>query len=105
MDSIQWLQAWYRAKCNDDWEHQYGITIQTLDNPGWTVTIDLVGTSQENRQMREVGDSSNINHVGLEGSHDWLHCMVERNRFVGAGGPTSLVPICDVFRKWVEEGD
>ena len=44
---INWLQDWYKNQCNDEWEHDYGITIGTLDNPGWDVKIDLIGTSLE----------------------------------------------------------
>ncbi|GHB54781.1 hypothetical protein GCM10010331_48120 [Streptomyces xanthochromogenes] len=29
------LQSWYSAQCNGDWEHEWGIKIDTLDNPGW----------------------------------------------------------------------
>jgi len=48
MGLIEQIQAWYAAQCNGDWEHQYGISIDTLDNPGWCVTIDLTRTSLEN---------------------------------------------------------
>ena len=43
MDSnlIHWIEKWYKGNCNGDWEHSYGITIETLDNPGWDFTIDL----------------------------------------------------------------
>jgi hypothetical protein len=34
-DLISWLQRWYTAQCDGGWEHHYGITIGTLDNPGW----------------------------------------------------------------------
>ena len=43
MNSLQWLQQWYYAHCDDTWEHQHGITIQSLDNPGWLVKVDLAG--------------------------------------------------------------
>ncbi|CAN5332574.1 hypothetical protein BH18ACI2_BH18ACI2_12670 [soil metagenome] len=50
------LQKWYESQCNEDWEHQYGVTIGTLDNPGWTVTIDLVNTDLEGREFEEAKD-------------------------------------------------
>jgi immunity protein 53 of polymorphic toxin system len=103
MNSIQWLQQWYHAQCNDTWEHQHGITIQSLDNPGWLVKIDLAGTPLQSLNMREVGKESHVNHKGIEGQHDWLHCTVKDGFFVGAGGPFSLLSICNVFRNWVEK--
>ncbi|MET8161729.1 Imm53 family immunity protein [Sphaerisporangium sp. NPDC005289] len=43
-DAFAFLQSWYASCCNDDWEHSYGVTIDTLDNPGWHLKIDLVDT-------------------------------------------------------------
>ena len=40
-ENLSWLMQWYLAECNDDWEHSYGVKIDTLDNPGWTLKIDL----------------------------------------------------------------
>jgi len=31
---LQFLQEWYLEQCNGDWEHEFGIKIETLDNPG-----------------------------------------------------------------------
>jgi hypothetical protein len=103
MNSITWLQQWYYAQCNDLWEHQHGITIQSCDNPGWLVKIDLAGTAVQEMTMKEVGQLSAVNHSGINGKHDWLHCKIEDGCFVGAGGPFCLMAICDVFRDWVEE--
>jgi len=44
MNALQQLQDWYFAQCNGDWEHRYGVTISTLDNPGWTLEVDLTNT-------------------------------------------------------------
>jgi hypothetical protein len=57
----------------------------------------------EGATMQAVGKLSDVNHFGTEGKQDWMHCSVEGEYFVGAGGPFSLLPICDVFRNWVEE--
>lgn len=65
MNSITWLQQWYRSRCNDLWEHRYGITIQSLDNPGWLVKVDLTGPDLEDKPMNEVGQLSSINHLGI----------------------------------------
>ena len=37
-DELSWLQQWYSAHCDGEWEHGFGVTIATLDNPGWSVT-------------------------------------------------------------------
>jgi hypothetical protein len=39
-DNLTWLMRWYLAECNGDWEHSYGVRVETLDNPGWSLKID-----------------------------------------------------------------
>jgi hypothetical protein len=41
---LVWLQGWYAAQCDGDWEHERGVKIETLDNPEWAIRIDLEGT-------------------------------------------------------------
>lgn len=94
MDEIQWLQRWYRSQCDDEWEHAYGIKIDTLDNPGWSVAIDIKGTTVENRPFQAV----KIERTET----DWIHCRVDKSRWKGFGGPNNLIEIVSVFRNWVE---
>ncbi|GAA4843128.1 Imm53 family immunity protein [Kitasatospora terrestris] len=49
--ALDFLQSWYAEQCNEDWEHGFSIRIATLDNPGWTVEIDLVDTDLEGRRL------------------------------------------------------
>lgn len=53
-DALSRLVKWYEAQCDDDWEHQYGVRIDTLDNPGWSVRVDLQKTSLINRRFTDV---------------------------------------------------
>ena len=45
------IQDWYKINCDGDWEHSYGYKIETLDNHGWSVIIDLkdLTTGQNNK--------------------------------------------------------
>ena len=38
--ALDWLMNWYSAQCDEDWEHQYGVKLETLDNPGWSLIIE-----------------------------------------------------------------
>ena len=91
-DELTELQTWYRAQCNGDWEHRYGLTIGTLDNPGWSVEIDLTGTALASRRFKPIKD--------LAPTQDWLQCEVKDGKFVGHGGPTMLKPILRAFLSW-----
>ena len=98
MDStLARLQQWYAAQCDGDWEHGLGIRIDTLDNPGWRVTIDLAGTDLQGRTFTPI-------ERGLEedATTDW-HCIrVAQNRFEGTGDPTKLAFILDHFMAWAK---
>jgi hypothetical protein len=98
MDSLALLQQWYLQECNEDWEHTYGVKIETLENPGWILEIDLIGTPLEGERFEPV-------HYGMfeeaEGSgNEWILCKVENNKFSASGGPLKLTEIINVFLRW-----
>ncbi|MCM2498968.1 immunity 53 family protein [Neorhizobium galegae] len=50
MDVLDWFGRWYEAQCDGAWEHGFGASIDTLDNPGWSLKIDLAGTDTRSDQ-------------------------------------------------------
>lgn len=96
---------WYFSQCDEDWEHKFGVTIGTLDNPGWSLTVDLDGTPLEGIDFLPVyeGVSEAEQPVqGLDGDVPWLVCRVEGPKFKGWGGPTDLGRLISAFRAWAE---
>ena len=49
MDILGDPQKWYAANCHGGWEHYFGVVIETLDNPGWLVKIDLEETTLDGK--------------------------------------------------------
>jgi hypothetical protein len=100
MNTIEQLQQWYKSQCNGDWEHAYGIRIETLDNPGWKVTIDLIGTVLEHRPFpaTEHGFGPDSNPVG----EDWHVCRVDKGFFQAACGPHHLERTLKTFLEWAQ---
>lgn len=47
MNELIELQEWLASQCNGQREHESGIDISTIDNPGWRVSIDLNDTELE----------------------------------------------------------
>ena len=43
-DNFMWLQKWYQIHFNGNWEQDKKITLNSLDNPGWLLTINLKNT-------------------------------------------------------------
>lgn len=95
--SFSWLQSWYDSQCDGEWEHSYGIEIETLDNPGWIVIISLIETELEDREFQKV--------LFERSDRDWVNCLVRDNKFQGAGGSLNLLEIVNIFKKWVESDD
>jgi|HubBroStandDraft_4_1064222.scaffolds.fasta_scaffold1344256_1 hypothetical protein len=92
MTPFEFLQAWYRSRCGGDWEHAHGVTIETLDNPGWMVTVDLFETPLDGRPMTPVRKERS--------DSDWLVCEVDHNQFRGQGDVDKLPAILQVFADW-----
>ena len=98
MQTLQELQDWYRSQCNGEWEHAGGVTIGTLDNPGWSVDIDLGGTTLDQKAFETV--SHGVGEGAVDGEDNWLVCRVEGKIFRGRGGPNKLEEILQIFLRW-----
>lgn len=91
---FRWLEEWYKSNCDGDWEHMYGVKIDTVDNPGWYVTIDLADTEMENKVFSKI--------IIDNSDDDWIICFVEKGQFKGSGDPNKLEEIIKVFKEWVD---
>ena len=92
-DLLKRLQEWYVSQCKNDWEHTYGISLSTLDNPGWSLNIDLTDTYLCDRRFAEVRLD------GLD-KNDWYICKVENHVFKACSGPERLSDVIAVFLEW-----
>jgi hypothetical protein len=87
-DNIEIISKWFLQQCDGDWEHEHGIKIETLDNPGWYITIDLQFTSLESLVIEEKADNSD---------DDWYFLEINNNQFKAAGDPMKLNLILNKF--------
>lgn len=107
MSNSSGLQEWYKKQCNGEWEQQSGVSIVSVDNPGWWVRIDLTGTPLENKPFGRVSKNVSLDQIdriskGLEPDMcdrgpDWLLCQVKDRVFDGAGDPGKLDTILALF--------
>ena len=93
MKIIKDIEKWYLAQCNEEWERHFGIDIQTLENPGWLIKIDLNNTNLENKPLDEFKEN-------YEHETDWMICFKKKGVFEGIGGPEKLGDILNFFIKW-----
>lgn len=95
ISSVEWLQNWFQNECNGDWEHTFGIKIETLDNPGWLVKIDLSETDYENIVLDTGYFESN--------DEDWYRIKLESSIFKGVGDLSKLEFLLNEFRSIIEK--
>jgi hypothetical protein len=90
-DQLTWLQDWYAAQCDGDWEHIYGVEIGTLDNPGWSIAVDLAETALESLILDKVETRRS--------ETDWLVVEIRDQKFLGFCGSQNLGELIGIFRK------
>ena len=88
-NNFLWLITWYYKQCNGDWEHGKGVHIDSIDNPGWSITVNLKDTELENKEFSEV-------EIDLT-DENWLFCFVKNSQFEGRCGPLKLPEILKIF--------
>lgn len=79
---IEAHQGWYAGRCEGVREHQRGVRIETLDNSGRRVEVN-VGELEEGRAAAgEVKEE--------RAADDWIAVAVRDGVFAGCGGPRNL---------------
>ncbi|WP_223653945.1 Imm53 family immunity protein [Hymenobacter psoromatis] len=56
------LQDWYEINYNGDWEHNSGLSLTTLDNPGWHLILSLQDTTLENIEFDRQYQSTSFEY-------------------------------------------
>ena len=95
MNLLGRLQAWYASMCNDDWEHTYGVFISNIDNPGWSLKVELKDTYLYDVAFKEI-------KIQRSDEDDWVLCKIIDGDFQGYGGPENLGELIGIFLKWAE---
>jgi hypothetical protein len=86
--TLKRLQNWNLTNCDGNWEHSYGVSINTLDNPGWTIKIDLSDTCLQDLHYDKEVDN---------GTFDWFFIKVADKVLKASGDPTKLTTILTIF--------
>lgn len=106
MDTLEWIENWYRSQCDGDWEHGNVIKIESLDNPGWSIKIDLTDTDLQDLVIEYKlveGDEVYVDAFGTTQTADWYGFAVEDRKYDAIGDPGKLQFLLETFRRLVEE--
>ncbi|HEX7664505.1 MAG TPA: immunity 53 family protein, partial [Polyangiaceae bacterium] len=89
------MQQWYVEQCDGDWEHGYGVRIETLDNPGWIVAIRISETNAERLEVERT--------LVERTETDWLHVKTRDGSLEAACGPLNLEEALTTLRRILED--
>lgn len=95
------LMKWYSSHCDGEWEHGYGVSLTSLDNPGWLLKVNLAGTNLDGATMDAISEDSDQGPLG-DNSSPWIECGVCGNQFVGASDPTQLPRLISTFNALID---
>jgi hypothetical protein len=91
---LKWLQNWFFQNCDGKWEKEQRLLIETIDNPGWLLTLQL---------KNSINDNNAIEDLSIERTEkNWCQSYIKNNEFVAVGGPFNLTEILYCFRSFVE---
>ncbi|MFY0576038.1 Imm53 family immunity protein [Cystobacter fuscus] len=81
------------------------MSLQSLDNPGWLLKVDLRGTNLEGRMadavVQRTGEPPRDQRES--GGDDWMDCSIKEGCFIGAGDPRKLRALLNCFRVWARD--
>ena len=63
---IQWLQDWTKTQIDGDWEHELGISISMLDNPGWILSADISNYGDFLKETKPLGRDNDVDWIDFE---------------------------------------
>lgn len=95
MDNLTFITRWFKDQCDGEWESDFGLTIESVNNPGWMVRIDLDGTGLEPATFKPLADQRS--------DTDWVEARVDDGAWVGGASVQNLDELLGVFRAWVEQ--
>jgi hypothetical protein len=94
-DILKWLQNWFFQNCDGKWEKEQRLLIETIDNPGWLLTLQLKNSINDNKAIEELSIERT--------EQNWCQSHIKKNEFVAVGGPFNLTEILYYFRNFIED--
>ncbi|MEM9340356.1 MAG: Imm53 family immunity protein [Bacteroidota bacterium] len=88
MEIIDHISKWFASQCDGDWEHESCIKINTIDNPGWSISIDIRNTSLEGLEVSHEKSTSDL---------DWFKASSNGLVFSAFCGVENLTDVLNFF--------
>jgi len=90
-EAIEIIKKWYQTKCNGTWEHEFGIEIKNIDNPGWHINI--------RDDFKKIPLTYKMEYT----ESNWIHVNATDVNFSAYGGPGNLNDLLIFAAKWLTD--
>ncbi|EJP17927.1 hypothetical protein LEP1GSC080_4809 [Leptospira interrogans str. FPW2026] len=88
---FSWLIEWYQSQCDGDWEHEYGIAINTNGDRGWQIKIEVNFTELDGVEVAHT--------LNQKGEDDWYSFSLKDGKFLAEGDSKKLPIILEKFKE------
>ena len=113
------IEDWFKVRCNGRWEHRFGFSLETTDNPGWWASFQLYTTEVEVNSILADSPHQEDVDVSVENGHIRIYSAslskcLEACALMMVGTEQSLVQTrADVAAResiriligWIEDGE
>src|SRR3954470_10755305 len=94
-EPFEFLTAWFAEHCDGDWEHDEGIRLETLDNPGWALDVRTEDTELQGRVIDWVKDD--------QSEEEWLYWRSTGTKFEVRCGVMDLPRAVQAFQDFAHQ--
>jgi hypothetical protein len=94
LNAIEVLSEWYISHCDGIWEHGGGLSIESIDNPGWSVKL----MGEDDRKGADI-------QYNIESDIDWFDVRASSEEFIANGDSTKLAMLLDMAVAWISGKD
>jgi hypothetical protein len=100
MNNFDKICSWYEKQCDGNWEHDYGLSIESMDNPGWAVKIQLNETELDNKPFPTLESKDFRRLADDSDGTPWYQIQVQNNVFIAYCSPGKLEFVISIFLEY-----
>lgn len=91
------ISKWYADQCDGDWEHNFGVELTTVDNPGWQLVADLHGTRLATATLDPIEEDD----TDELGTNVWYYRKKQDCKYLACGDPSQLSRMLTDLAEWL----
>ncbi len=89
-----WLMYWFWSQCNGDWEHEYGIVLDTTSEGKWKLDISISNSILDGVEF--------ISNDFIANAGNEVECKFDNQSLVVYADTQNIIRVLQSFRAWAE---